>query len=33
VPDFALNPDLADRMLADELTDRAAAEFEAVAGR
>jgi TalC/MipB family fructose-6-phosphate aldolase len=33
VPDFALNPELAALMLADELTDRAAAEFEAVAGR
>jgi TalC/MipB family fructose-6-phosphate aldolase len=33
VTDFALNPEIAARMLADELTDRAAAEFEAAAGR
>jgi TalC/MipB family fructose-6-phosphate aldolase len=31
VPDFALNADLAAALLADELTDRAAADFEAVA--
>ncbi len=31
VPDFALNPALAGALLADELTDAAAADFEAVA--